>query len=231
MIKLISKVITKIKGREYLIDSSINFIDLISIVLERIVMIIRGTWNKIFFGKANGVIFVGKNVKIKSRNKIKVKSGMTINDGCFINALSINGITIGENFSLGRNSIIECTGVIRKLGDKLVIGNNVGISAGAFISVRGAVRIGNNTIIGPGVKIISENHNFNDISIPIYLQGESRHGVEIGDDCWIGANVVILDGVSIGKGVVIAAGAIVNKNIENYSIIAGIPAKVIKMRK
>lgn len=65
---------------------------------------------------------------------------------------------IGNNFSLGQNSIIECTGVIRELGESLVIGDNVGISANAFISVRGKVKIGDSTIFGPGVSLFSENH-------------------------------------------------------------------------
>ncbi|MBN1601390.1 MAG: acyltransferase [Chitinispirillaceae bacterium] len=140
------------------------------------------------------------------------------------------GVEIGDNFMLGRNSIIECTGVARNLGEKLSIGKHVGISPNAFISVRGTLSIGSDTIMGPHVCIISENHVYSDLNTPIRLQGDDRKGIAIGNGCWIGANVTILDGVNIGDGAIIAAGAVVNKDIPSLSIAGGVPAKVIKMR-
>ena len=138
---------------------------------------------------------------------------------------------VGNNFSLGKNSIIECTGVIRELGEELVIGDNVGIAANAFIAMRGKVEIGSNTIFGPNVSIHAENHNFSDTDKPIKLQGATRKGVKIGEDCWVGSKAVILDGVTIGSHSIIAAGAVVTKDVPEYSIVGGVPAKVIKMRK
>lgn len=99
------------------------------------------------------MMFIGKRVSIKSKGHIKCGSGVTINDDCSINALCRGGVEIGNNFSLGKGSVIECTGVIRELGESLKIGNDVGISPSAFISVRGNVSIGDSTIFGPGVKI------------------------------------------------------------------------------
>ena len=230
MIKLLSWLISRIKKREYRIDSSLTSTDLLMIVWDRMWMALRGLWHKLLLKKAPGIIFIGKKVKIRSHRKINCGSGMTIEDGCFINALCKDGIKIGRNFSLGRNSIVECTGVIRELGESLEIGNDVGISADAFISVRGKVKIGDSTIFGPGVKMFSENHNFSDINIPIFLQGATRKGIEIGADCWIGANVLILDGVTIGNKCVIAAGSVVNHDIPPYSIAAGVPARVLKER-
>lgn len=171
----------------------------------------------------------------KSKNqrtqKIKLKGSATIEDGCFINALSKGGITIGNNFSLGRNSIIECTGVIRELGEELIIGENVGIAANAFIAMRGTITIGDNTIFGPGVSIHAENHNFSDLNKPIRKQGATRKEVTIGKDCWIGSKAVILDGVNIGNHVIVAAGAVVTKDVPDYAIVGGVPAKIIKQRK
>lgn len=230
MVKLVSKLISKIKHREYHIDENISSADLIGIVFSRIIMLLRGFFCTISFKKSGKISFIGKGVKIKSKRHIKCGSGLTIEDGCFINALCKGGVVIGDNFSLGKNSMIECTGVIRELGESLEIGDNVGIAANAFISVRGKVKIGSSTIFGPGVKIFSENHIFTDRDTPIYLQGASRKGVEIGEDCWIGANAVILDGVKIGKGCVVAAGAVVNKDFDDYSVIGGVPAKVISNR-
>ncbi|MCM1113990.1 MAG: acyltransferase [Clostridium sp.] len=230
MVKFVSKLISKIKHREYHIDENITSSDLMGIVFSRMIMLIRGLFCKAGFKSSGKIAFIGKRVKIQSKKHIQCGSGLTIEDGCFINALCKGGVKIGDNFSLGKNSIIECTGVIRELGESLEIGDNVGIAANAFISVRGDVKIGNSTIFGPGVKIFSENHIFADRDTPIYLQGASRKGVEIGEDCWIGANAVILDGVKIGKGCVVAAGAVVNKDFDDYSVIGGVPAKVISNR-
>ena len=188
MVKLVSKIISKIKHREYIIDENITDNDLFSIVFTRFFMLIRGFFATIGFKKSGKISFIGKKV------------------------------------------CIECTGVIRELGESLVIGDNVGISANAFISVRGKVKIGDSTIFGPGVSLFSENHIFEDKSTPVYLQGATRKGIEIGKDCWIGANATILDGVKIGNGCIVAAGAVVNHDVPSYTIVGGVPAKTIKNR-
>jgi len=84
--------------------------------------------------------------------------------------------------------------------------------------------------MGPSVKIITRNHIFRDKTVPIRIQGETELPVVIGNDVWIGANVVILPGVTVGNGAIIAAGAVVNKNIPEFTIVGGVPAKGIGMR-
>ncbi len=229
--KLLNKAISKIKKEDYKIDSNITFSVIFGLVLKKITMIIRGLVNKPFFKKAKGTLFIGKKCDIRCKKKIEFLGSATIEDYTKIDALSKGGVKIGNNFSIGRNSIIECTGVLRELGETLEIGENVGIAANAFIAVRGNVKIGSNTIFGPGVSIHAENHNFSDLEKPIRLQGATRKGITIGEDCWIGSKAVILDGVNIGNHVIVAAGAVVNKDIPDYSIVGGVPAKVIKMRK
>ena len=229
--RLINSVISKIKKEPYRIDDEIKYSTLFTIIRDKVLMIIRGIRHKILLKESKGILFVGKNVKIREHKKIRLKGSATLEDGCFINALSKGGITIGNNFSLGRNSIIECTGVIRELGEELIIGENVGIAANAFIAMRGKVAIGDNTILGPGVSIHAENHNFSDLNVPIRKQGATRKGITIGNDCWIGSKAVILDGVNIGNHVIVAAGAVITKDVPDYAIVGGVPAKVIKMRK
>lgn len=229
--RLINKVISKIKKEPYKIDDEIKYSTLLTIIRDKGLMVIRGIRHKLMLKESKGILFVGKKVKIREHKKIRFKGSATIEDGCFINALSKGGITIGNNFSLGRNSIIECTGVIRELGEELIIGDNVGIAANAFIAMRGKVTIGDNTIFGPGVSIHAENHNFSDLNTPIRKQGATRKGVVIGNDCWIGSKAVILDGVRIGNHAIVAAGAVVTKDVPDYAIVGGVPAKVIKLRK
>jgi acetyltransferase-like isoleucine patch superfamily enzyme len=231
MRKMVSRLISSIKGERYEIDPAISTGQLFGVVWERGRMLLRGYFQRLGFGCAEGKIFIGKRVKITAKKKIRCKGGLTIGDGCCINALCRNGVIIGSDFSLGRNSIIECTGVIRELGDGLVIGDHVGIAANAFIAVRGPVRIGSNTILGPGVAIHAENHVFQDTNTPIRLQGAQRLGVTIGEDCWIGSHSIILDGVTIGKGVVVAAGAVITKDVSPYAIVGGVPARVIELKR
>ncbi|MCL6293419.1 acyltransferase [Jejuia spongiicola] len=145
-------------------------------------------------------------------------------------ALSIHGVEIGDNFMLGDFAIIECTGVLRAPGNKLVIGNDVAINHFCFIGVRGEVLIGNNVIFGPRVTVLSENHNFDDLNIPIKCQGETRFKTVIEDNVWIGANVIIMPGVIIKEGSVIGSGAVVTKDTEVNSVMVGVPAKMIKRR-
>ncbi len=233
MRKIINKVISKIKGEPYKMDKNIPSAYLISLCLTKFVQLVRGFFVKLSFKKGykGKRVFIGKKVKIKCKKKISCGRGVTIGDYTYIDALSRGGIEFGNNVSLGRNCIIECTGVIRELGEKLIIEDGVGIAANAFIAVRGEIRIGKNCIFGPNVRIHSENHNFTDTETPIRLQGATRKGVVVEEDCWIGSGVTILDGVHIGKHCIIGAGAVVTRDVPDYAIVGGIPAKIIKMRK
>lgn len=228
---LVEKIITKIKGEPYKLDSAMTSSDLLVILKDKGIQAFRGMWKGLFFGKKHGIVFIGKRVTIRHARHIHAERGLTIGDGAYINALSKDGIALGDNVTIGAGSIIECTGVIRELGDGIRVGSHVGFAQNAFIAVRGPIEIGDNCIFGPNVAIHSENHVFADPDIPIRLQGATRDGVKIGRDCWIGEGAVILDGVTIGDGCVIAAGAVVTKDIPSYSIAVGIPAKVIKRRE
>ena len=230
MKKLLSKIITSLKGEKYELDENITLIDIISILQSKLIEIIRGFLTKPFLQSSKGLIIRGKNVKIKSGKRIKCGKNFMIGDYSYINALSKSGIIFGDNVSIGKFSNIECTGVIRELGEGLIVGNNVGLNHHCFIGVRGKVFIGNNTIFGPGVKIFSENHNFEKLHIPIRKQGAVRKDVVIEDDVWVGANSVVLAGIKIGTGAIIAAGSILTKDVPPYAIVGGVPAKVIKYR-
>lgn len=96
--------------------------------------------------------------------------------------------------------------------------------------IQSNVHIGNNVIMGPDVKIYSRNHKSTNIEVPIQNQGKEYFETKIGDDIWIGANVVILPGVTINSHSIIAAGSVVTKDVKAYSVVGGVPAKLIKKR-
>ncbi len=231
MKKIVNKVIHSLGRKNYSVDSSIELIDLIRFLTPKIFQLIRGLFIKPFLKKSTGLIFLGSRTKIRFKSKISIGKTLQIGDNVEINALSRNGVHIGHNVSILKNTIIECTGVLRNLGEGISIGNNVGIAQNCFIQVRGQVIIGDNVIFGPNVSIFSENHVFIDTELPVSVQGETRKGVTIEDGVWIGTRAIILDGVKVGKNSIVAAGAIVNKDVAPYSIVGGVPAKILKNRK
>lgn len=226
--RVLNKILLLLGKTDYKIDKEINAFALFKIIFSKSIQFIRSIPLYFLINKAEGIIFLGKKVNIKFKNKLTLGKTSFIGDYVEINCLSKNGVVVGNNFSIHKNSTIECYGVMNEIGEGISIGNNVGISSGCFISVRGEVVIGDNVIFGPGVKIFSENHNFGDSDKTINNQGTSRKGVTIKSGCWIGANAIILDGVSIGANSVVAAGSIVTHDVHSDIIVGGIPAKKIK---
>lgn len=228
--RVVGKVISLIKDDKYNLDLNLTIFQLMIISFQRFKQIVRGVKIKLLASKCKGIIFLGKNVVIQHGYLIAAKKGLILEDNVQINALSKKGLKFGANVSLGKQTIIACTGVIADLGVGIEIGNNTGINAQCYLGGQGGIKIGNDVIIGPGVKIFSENHNFNSPDLVIRKQGVNRKGVIIEDNCWIGAGSIILDGVTIKSGSIIAAGSVVTKDTLANSIAAGIPAKVIKSR-
>lgn len=131
-----------------------------------------------------------------------------------------------KNISLGNNCQIDSFVVLWPT--KLEIGCNSQINPGT--AIYGDVSIGDNVMIAPNCMIAGGNHNFKDVNIPMIFQGSNEKGIVIDDDVWIGANSVLVDGVRIGKGAVIASGSVVVKDVDEYAVVAGVPAVKIKSR-
>jgi len=173
-----------------------------------------------------GVVF-GSNVVLRHPGKLRLKSNIVIDDNSVLDAKgnSNQGIDIGDNVFVGRNTIIYCQNGDVEIGDNANIGSNCQI----FSAKR--VQIGNNVLIAAYTYLVGGGHIYKDPDIPVIEQGRTASGIEIGDNVWLGASVKVLDGVSIGEGAIIAAGAVVTEDIPSFAIAGGIPAKVIKLRK
>jgi len=114
---------------------------------------------------------------------------------------------------------------------KLTMGINSSINRGCVLNCCGEIEIGDDVLVGPNVTIYSQNHNYLDKNQIISLQGYKKSKVIINNDVWVAASVVILPGVTLAQGSVIAAGAVVTKSTEEYAVYAGVPAKKIGERK
>lgn len=150
-------------------------------------------------------------------------SNFTICEGCVITAPG--RIDVGEKTIISRNCCLFAhnDGSI-KLGDEVAI--NIGAILGA--SEMGEIVLGNNVLVGFNVVMRTSNHSCIKRDTPIKKQGHKTGKITIEDDVWIGSNAVILPNVTIGKGAIIGAGAIVNKSIPSYALAGGVPAKVLK---
>ena len=179
-------------------------------IIRKIIIVIRRRYSLLQAIKQKGNISIGEGTNISSKSHIYLD---------------------GDYMTIGKNTIIHEFTYLRLYGGFIKIGDNCSINPFCVIYGHGGLRIGNNVRIAAHCTIIPANHIYSDTSVPIAEQGETMIGITIQDDVWIGTGVRILDGVEIGEGCVIAAGAVVNKSIPPYSVAAGIPAKIIKMRK
>ena len=115
-------------------------------------------------------------------------------------------------------------------GKNLIVGANVDLAKDVLITTSGGVEIGDRTLIGYRTQIISSDHTIPPVGQPFPVSGDRHKRIKIGKDVWIGANCLITAGVTIGDGAVVAGGSVVTKDVPVNSIVAGVPAKIIKKR-
>jgi acetyltransferase-like isoleucine patch superfamily enzyme len=203
---------------------------LINIFRERFYLMIKHFITGIICllrGITNGGINVSISpwAKIKGGNRIRLGNNVMIERDVMLNAGEPNSsIEIGADTWLFYHCMLSAS------GGWIKIGSNCTVNSFAVLYGHGGLEIGNGVRISAHVVIVPMNHIYKNREIPIYMQGETRKGIKIEDDVWIGAGAKILDGVKIGTGSVIGAGAVVTKDIPPYSVAVGIPARVIKKR-
>ena len=182
-------------------------------------------------GKAGGYVLAERRVRLLHPKGIEAGRGFSLEESCEIVGLAREGVRFGNRCTVGRFAIIRPTNVMfDEVGEGLSVGDNSNIGPYAFIGCSGLIRIGSGVLMGPGVSLLGENHNFDDRQLPIRDQGVSREGISVGDNCWLGAGSVILAGTTIGAGAVVAAGAVVSRDVPPDTIVGGVPARVIRER-
>ena len=137
------------------------------------------------------------------------------------------GISLGDNVLIGRNSILSC-----KEGS-IFIGDYCNISANCSLLSETEIRMGKYCFLaGQCYLVAGGNHSFEDVSLPIMFQPSvSKGGIKIGEDVWLGAGVIVLDGVTLDKGCVVGAGSVITQSFPEYAVAVGVPARTVKNRK
>ena len=214
------------------LGSKLSPADRLITVWRLIPFVLRGLWEKCFMGKSSGWVLAGKQVSIRYASYLSAGKDLIIEDYAEINARSTQKIIFGNRVTIGKYAIIRPGNLYGgEPGEGLRVGDHSNIGPYCYIGCSGFISIGNNVMISPRVSIYAENHVFDSPDATIKSQGVKRESVVIEDDCWIAANSILLAGVTIGKGSVVAAGSVVTQDVPPYSVVAGVPARIIKNRR
>lgn len=221
--------IIRLRNPAFRFDEALNTGALFSFACLQAICMLRGLRLLISFRSPKGMM-LGRGVRFFNMSKITWGRFFKAGDYVFISALAREGIHFGNNVGIGAFSRIVVSTSLNNIGAYIRIGNNVGIGEFAYLGGGGGLEIGDDSIIGQYLSCHPENHIYSDSEMLIRLQGVTRRGIRIGRNCWIGSKVTILDGVDIGEGCIVAAGAVITRSMPPNAIIGGVPAKVIKER-
>jgi acetyltransferase-like isoleucine patch superfamily enzyme len=219
------------KDPTYRLDPTLGWTDLWAMLMKTGLALWRGTCMRWRFRSVRGLCFIDPAALVRNPGHITLGRNVVLEGDCEVQGLSRQGVRLGDHVTVGRLAMVRPSGYYgRDLGEGLEVGDRSNIGPYCYIGCGGFVRIGRDVLMGPRVSIIAENHNFTDPGKPIKAQGVNRQGIVVEDNCWLGANSVILDGVRIGAGSIVAAGCVVTRSVPKNSIVAGVPGRVIKKR-
>jgi acetyltransferase-like isoleucine patch superfamily enzyme len=194
-------------------------------------MRVRGVVTQPLLGRSGGPVFRGRRVALSGARYIRHAGRLVIEDGAEVQGLSRRGLVFGSEVSIGAGTRIRPTSYYGgEIGEGLVVGDRSSMGSDCFLGCSGWIVIGDDVMLGPAVRVYSENHRFESVEATIKSQGVERGVTVIEDDCWIGSGATITSGITVGRGSVVAAGSVVTKNVPPYSVVAGVPARVLRRR-
>lgn len=211
-------------------DKNIQSADKINILFRTGIKFLRGSVRRLFLKEAHGMLLIGKGVQISHGKHIRCGKNVKFEDYSEIHGLC-EELVFGNNVTISRGVMIRPSSYYGgDYGKGLVMGDNSSIGPHGYVGCSGKITIGKNVMFGPKCSLFAENHIFSDTEVDIKSQGVAQKGITIEDDCWIGSNVTILDGVTIGKGSVIGAGTLVTKDVPAGSVVVDKRDKVLRSR-
>lgn len=171
-------------------------------------------------------VFFGNDVTLRHPHKIRIGDDVVVDDGCVLDAKGAenDGIAIGNGVFLGRQTIVTT-----KDGD-IELEDGVNVSAFCMIFSASRVRCGRNTLIAAYTYLVGGGHDLDRTDLAIIDQARPSQGIAIGPNCWLGAGVTVLDGVTVGRDAVIGANSVVTRDVEDFAVAAGSPAATIRLR-
>ena len=186
----------------------------------------RVLWPRLFHTCGRGVVW-GRNITLRHSRKMDIGDAVFVDDHCQLDA---QGCAEGE-FSIGAGALISRCCIVSGKDGALTIGPRVNIGAGCILYASTELRIGADTMLAAMCYVGGGRYTTRGrTELPVASQPVPRMGVVIEEDCWLGAGVIVIDGVHIGRGSVIAAGAVVTADVAPYSVVAGVPGRLVATR-
>ena len=212
-------------------NSDISAMDKLIILYLTGVKFLRGGICRIFLKEAHGMLLVGKGVRISHGKHVCCGRNVKFEDYAEIHGLCLEGLNFGDYVTISRGVMIRPSSYYGgDYGIGLTMGDHSSIGPYGYVGCSGRITIGRNVMFGPNCSLFAENHIFSDTENSIKSQGVKQKGITIEDDCWIGSNVTILDGVTIGRGSVIGAGTLVTKDVPAGSVVVDKRTKISRKR-
>jgi acetyltransferase-like isoleucine patch superfamily enzyme len=174
-----------------------------------------------------GWVAIEPGVRICQARNLTLHDGVYLDHGVYLHACPA-GIEIGANTYVMHRAELHVYNFRGLEQSGIWVGRNCIIGENSVIRGQGGVTIGDNVIIAPHVQIMAVDHVFDDPGRPILEQGLRAYGITIEDNAWVGAGAIILDGVRVGEGAVVGAGAVVTRDVAPHTVVAGVPARLVR---
>jgi len=192
----------------------------------------RGALLRARLGASGGPVFCDRHVRVLNARHIRAGRDLDLEEGAFINGLSKRGVVFGDRCTVGRGAIVAPSGLLGgEPGEGLILGDHSNLGPWAYVGCSGFISIGSNVLMGPRVSLLAEDHNAASADEPIKAQGVTRLPITIEDDVWLGAGATVTGGVTVGRGSIVAAAAVVTRDVEPFSVVAGVPARLVRSRR
>lgn len=187
---------------------------------------LRGLVYRLVLGSVGKTCLIEQNVRFLVPRRVFLGDHVFIGENSLLDASSLEGrIELRDEAWVSRDCII-----VAGEGYEVVVGEHAYLGPRALLYGHAGITIGKDALIANDVQLICGSHVFTDPQTPIRLQGAIEERIEIGEDVWLGASTIVLGGVTIGKGAVVGAGAVVTKDIPSYGIARGVPATIVGQR-
>lgn len=225
--KTILENMMRVRDPNFTVDPSLKAPALWAALYSRWAQRIRG-WRILLSGHKPRGLSLGRSVQFFNAGDLTLGQHVIIGDYSYVHALGPDSIVFGDGAGCGAFCRIISSVQFNDVSGFIHLGRNAWVGDGSNLGGAGGLEIGDDTFTGQYVTFHPENHRFDDPTQLMRLQGVTRKGIKVGRNCWIGAKATICDGVTIGDHCVIAAGAVVTKDIPSNSLAGGVPAKVIR---
>jgi acetyltransferase-like isoleucine patch superfamily enzyme len=174
-----------------------------------------------------GWVAIEPKVRLRMASRIRLGRGVYLDEHVYIHA-GREGVEIGAGTFVMHGAVLHVYNFRNLPHAGIRIGRDCLISEYTVVRGQGGVTIGDRVYTSPGVKLVAVNHVFDDPGRPFVEQGITAEGIVVEDDVWIGTGAVVTDGVHIGRGAVVAAGAVVTTDVPAHTVVAGVPARVVR---